>query len=148
MKELKKILGLVFITLLVAGCGGGSSSDNNVPPVDENVIAGEDTNNNGVWDYLDEYIEKTYPGQENEKLREALKENALVEQEFLLAETKEQAVAAARKRESAISKLGDIYSDWRDTYKTSKNFEKALLNTYERVKKYYENDLKLSGEFF
>lgn len=149
MKKLEKILGLIFVILLIAGCGSDGGSDNNDnPPVDDNVIAGEDLNNNGVWDYLDEYIETTYPGQENENTKKALVQYAIVQQNFLLAETKEEAIAAARIRTNASACVRCVRPNLKDAFFISDELDKAQLNTYARVKRYFENDLKLSGEFF
>ncbi|MFA6458576.1 MAG: hypothetical protein WCV72_04305 [Patescibacteria group bacterium] len=140
MKKIRKIIGLVFITLLVAGCGGGDD--------DDNVIAGEDADNNGVWDYLDSYIETTYPGQENENTRKVLVQYAVAQQNFLLAETKEEAIAQARIRTNASACVRCVRDSLGDAIAVKDEFRKTQLNTHARVKRYFENDLKLSGEFF
>ncbi len=140
---------LIFILLFVVGCGAGDSKK--IPAeasINNSLIVGTDVGGNGIWDHLDNHIETNHPGAVNQSTREALIDIAEVGQEFLLAGTKEEAVAAAKKRRIAMKSLWDARADFGDAVDIFYQFQAVLLNTEQRVKRYLENDRKLSGEIF
>ncbi len=73
-----RVLALVFFSLGVLACGGGSDGSSGSTSPGTNTIAGEDTNNNGVRDDVEQYINNTYGGPSEINTKNALLQYAKV----------------------------------------------------------------------
>jgi len=160
---------LIFIGCGLTGCGNGSDSgssdDGNNPPVVQpedpvvvdggdsggdtppptETIAGNDADGNGVWDYIDTYIDATYPS--SEKTRTALREYAKNLQISLLdAEDEELSVQHASDGSYRLACIRYVLPD--DAYEVFKTLRAEILNTDERSRAYILHDSQLGGHVF
>jgi hypothetical protein len=111
------------------------------------TIGSSDTNTNGVWDYVDQYIDTTYPGIENQGVRSAGRQFARAIQGGLLnAENKglsiQYASASMRATECMYSRRPQ------DSREILENLEAVILNTKLRSQAFVMFNDQLSGQVF
>lgn len=169
-----RILNLVSIFLLaamitLAGCGHSSSDSGSLPFQDTTDIQNEDTQNkssslppdpgeaglailagidsdeDGVRDDVQRYIVQAYPN--SEKTRKAVTQLAISVQDTLLSfDDKGKALDSANAMFRAIDCLFYVRPD--DAYEVSSKLKAEILNTYDRSLAYLKADSLLSGESF
>ncbi|MCH9660405.1 MAG: hypothetical protein K0U54_05785 [Bacteroidetes bacterium] len=107
------------------------------------TITGNDTNNNGIWDYVDEYIDSKYPTPSAE--RSALQQTALAFQQFLLdADDPVKSLENDEKFGNALGCLFDVFP-LEQAGTISDEIESVIVNTQKRSDAYLKATDQLSG---
>ena len=110
-------------------------------------LVGPDTDGNGVWDYVDQYINSKYPSQNDSNLRAALRQNARALQAGLLhADDKALAMKDGREADRAIACLYFIRRD--DAHSVRSDLQAAILNNPTRSRAYIMWSEQSAGQVF
>ena len=121
---------------------------------EQNKIISEDKNNDGVWDYVGDYINQKYSY--SAKIRSALIQYVKVlQQELIDSRDKQKSIQNAHKSSRAIDCLNYIIGNGEETrisleeaHRISSDVEAETLNTKERSEAYIVYNGQLSGESF
>jgi hypothetical protein len=110
-------------------------------------IIGEDKNKNGIWDDIDDHINKTYP--DSEKVRLALIQYASAFQKYIIDHRDNEKTGINRKN---MARNNDclVYifdGDFTKAYKVLEELRIQTLNTKERIYAYFKADGQLTGSF-
>lgn len=76
------LIGMVWLTVGLASCGGGSSDT--PPPATQETVAGIDANGDGVRDDIESYIDTTYPASTQGGVNRALRQFARAAQATMI----------------------------------------------------------------
>jgi len=113
----------------------------------EDTIASSDTNTNGVWDYIDQYIENTYPGTENHQVRAGARQYARsIEGGLLNAENKTLSIQFAQSADRAMECIYSIRPQ--DARQLISQLEAAILNTPLRSRAFGMFSDQSAGQVF
>lgn len=112
---------------------------------EEETVAGVDADNNGVWDYIDQYINTTYPDDANTRV--ALRQFArAIEGGLLHADDKTTSLRYAEDGDRAIECVYFLRpQDARQVLSASKS---AILNTNLRSRSYLMFSEQSAGQVF
>lgn len=119
-------------------------------------VIGEDKNNDGIWDYVGDYINQKYSF--SAKIRSALNQFAKILQQSLLDyRDKELSVKHANEGSRAMNCLQFVISNGQDGQEgiealrkasdIRKDVEAKLLNNVERIKAYFSYNSQLGGTY-
>jgi hypothetical protein len=113
----------------------------------QETIAGEDLDNNGVWDYVQDYIDRTYS---DPNMRLALYQFAKADQKFILAANSDDKTlfSTVDIRHRALDCLFYIDKDPTEAFEIQNEFRAHILNTKIRSTTYFKADARLSGQSF
>jgi hypothetical protein len=157
-------LAIVIIAgvFLLAGCGGGGGSesavntdpgDNNQPvnpgdglPSDPSAIAAPDTNNDGTWDYVEEYINRTHAN--SEKARVVLTQFAKTVQNSLLDASEKELSIQHFKKSIRIMACGRYILGPEDFQRYRDELISQMINTEARFKVFVESENNSGGQMY
>ena len=115
--------------------------------VAEEKIADIDSDNNGVWDYIDKYINTKYPGPDNNQLRSASRQYARAIQGGLLnADNKEISLQYATASTRATECV--FYLRPQDASGVLSDLEAVILNTMTRSRAFLRSSEQSAGGVF
>ena len=157
---------VVFLSFLVSACNNDSSESlpitqlsistteitetAKIQPDNSTGLKGIDANNNGIRDDIDELIEQKFA--KIPDLKRAAEQEALALQQFMEAQTKEEALKFAEQIGRATSCSFKILShpvrDYEIRQALSRELEAWTINTKERLIKYLESNKLISGAYF
>lgn len=148
----RKVLALplpvhVLIYEHEGGAASNVSTDSPRPTHVECPIAGVDADSNGVWDYIDQYIDVKYPGADNDRTRSACRQCALAIQGGLLnADNKDMSLRYA----TAISRAAEcvFYLRPQDAHDVLSDLEAIILNTLTRSRAFLMFSEQCAGQVF
>jgi hypothetical protein len=111
----------------------------------EEGIAGVDADGNGVWDYIDQYINTTYP--DSDSLRAALRQDTkAIEGGLLHADDKNQSLKYATDMDRAIECVFFLRPD--DADKVLAELEATILNNKVRSRTFIVFSEQSAGQVF
>lgn len=149
---------IIFAVVMLFACSGGSGDGNAPVHVHDDssteqdneeptsTLAGIDSNNDGVWDYIEEWIDsQNY----DENTRKAIIQYTKAQQDFILSyENETAAVEATLKVDKADDCLYSMYEIEEVWDMTNEILYSIILNTKERNRAYIISDSLLSGHVF
>jgi hypothetical protein len=113
-------------------------------------LKGTDDNTNGIRDDIDQFIEQKFSY--TPEIKRAAEQEARALQQFMEAQTKEEALKAAEQMARATSctfkRLSDPIRDYEKRQALSKEIEVWTTNTKERLFKYLESSKLIGGAYF
>ncbi len=113
-------------------------------------LKGTDDNANGIRDDIDQFIEQNFS--DTLEIKRAAEQEARALQQFMEAQTKEEALKAAEQMARATSctfkRLSDPIRDYEKRQALSKEIEVWTTNTKERLFKYLESSKLIGGAYF
>jgi hypothetical protein len=113
-------------------------------------LKGTDDNANGIRDDIDQFIEQKFSY--TPEIKRAAEQEARALQQFMEAQTKEEALKAAEQMARATSctfkRLSDPIRDYEKRQALSKEIEVWTTNTKERLFKYLESSKLIGGAYF
>ncbi len=113
-------------------------------------LKGTDDNANGIRDDIDQLIEQKFSY--TPEIKRAAEQEARALQQFMEAQTKEEALKAAEQIARATSctfkRLSDPIRDYEKRQALSKEIEVWTTNTKERLFKYLESSKLIGGAYF
>jgi hypothetical protein len=113
-----------------------------VVTVRQDPLIGTDANGDGIWDYVDDYIEQTYPN--SEATRVVLRRvTVALQNALLMADNPATAANIATELHRAIECLYFVRPN--DAHKVADALEAELLNTIERSRAYIHFNDQLGG---
>jgi len=156
MKQIFKRLFLIIISIIavvgmgcgITGCGGSSDSGTStVEVVDQSTtVEGIDTDGNGVWQYIDEYIEATYT---TETERASLTQYAISVQNALIdADNKELSIQHAKEVDKSSTCLWYTFGSINAYGEAQDDLRSIILNNDERNYAYFTYNDHLGGQVF
>lgn len=107
-----------------------------------NTIAGADLDNNGIWDYIDEFINNDYPS--SSLKRSALQQTAIAFQQFLLDAN--DPVKSLDNSEALGMGIDCLWEVMDENEVLSIPIEAQIINTLERHHAYMKATDHLSGQ--
>ncbi|MBR9691067.1 hypothetical protein GOV08_05280 [Candidatus Woesearchaeota archaeon] len=138
-----KKYSLILLLLLFTFTGCSQNSDN----VNQQTVLGEDLNNDGIRDDVEEFIDNNYPDSiENKQLRKY----AANVQEIIIAgqeNNRDRAIAAAERHTGILGCLSDEYGS-SETLKKINDVKGKITDNRERVKAYVIGDALMGGYVF
>lgn len=139
---------LAVIAVVIVACSGGGGSDpasqpaNNTP---SESLAGVDTNNDGVRDDVEQYINTTYAN--SAKTRNALRQSAKALQGAILdANDKRKSLQHAEETDRASDCIAYVRPN--DYVQVAREMEARIANTDERLRAYLAYNKQLEGQMF
>ena len=113
-------------------------------------LKGTDDNANGIRDDIDQFIDQNFSY--TPEIKRAAEQEARTLQQFMEAQTKEEALKAAEQMARATSctfkRLPDPIRDYEKRQALSKEIEVWTTNTKERLFKYLESSKLIGGAYF
>lgn len=114
---------------------------------EEEGVNDVDADGNGVWDYIDQYINNKYPGREYIQLRSAARQYALALQGALLnADNKDLSLEYAIKSDRATECMFCVRPD--DAGDILADLEAAILNSKTRARAFLMFSEQCAGQVF
>lgn len=113
----------------------------------EDGVAGADVDGNGVWDYIDQYIDTKYPGAADDQLRSASRQYARAVQGGILnPDSKQMSLQYATDSDRATECVFHLRPD--DANSILADLESAILNTESRSKAFLMFSEQSAGQVF
>jgi hypothetical protein len=114
---------------------------------EEQGVPGPDSDGNGVWDYIDQYINTVFPGTQNASTRSAARQYArAIEGGLLNADNKARAIQFAAASDRATECM--YYLRPQDAAAAIADLEAAILNTQLRSKTFVMWSEQSAGQVF
>lgn len=114
---------------------------------EEEGVASVDADGNGVWDYIDQYINDKYPGADNDRLRSASRQYARAIQGGLLnADNKAISLQYAEASDRATECM--FFLRPQDADEVLSDLEAIILNTQTRSKAFLMFSEQSAGQIF
>jgi hypothetical protein len=114
---------------------------------EEEGIEGTDSDGNAVWDYIDQYIDTNYPGNDNEALRSAFRQySRALEGGLINASDKEMSLHYAVASDRATECAFDLRPH--DASNMLSDLEAVILNTQTRSGAFIMFSEQSAGQVF
>lgn len=148
---LRSVDGVIQVRAQVTRRGNGRVFSRPLPVriliQEEEGVVGTDSDGNGVWDYIDQYINTKYPGTENQEMRTAARQYARSIQGGLLnADDKQMALQFSSASDRATECI--FYLNPENAADVLRDLESAILNTETRTKAFFMFSEQSVGEVF
>ena len=119
-------------------------------PIEQKNIIGADTDNNGIWDYIDDYIDSKYPDTSNK--RSALQQTTTALQQYLIdAEYPDKTRNNSEALGRGVDCLFEVTYVDKESFSTGEagltidELEALVINTKERSDAYLKATNQLAG---
>jgi len=149
---LGRLAGNIKVRAIVARKGNGRTFPKVLPVVlvireKEDTIVAPDLDGNGVWDYVDNYINATYPGAENEKLRKGCRQfSRSIQGALMNCQDKDLSIHYGSSSDRAIECISSIRpSNYREIVG---GVNASILNTKLRSEAYVIYNEQCAGQVF